>query len=117
MGPGGFIGGILGIAVGFVCFVIAFILALLAVKYVRNCLHALAARSGENLFRTAGTLIWIGAILMIIGVGAILMWIDFIIMAIRLLYSQRHPTATIIRLHSAPTKYAVSFATASIRQF
>jgi uncharacterized membrane protein len=65
-----------------VCFVISFILALLAVRYVRNCFHALADRSGENLFRTAGTLIWIGAILSIIGVGYILIWIGFIIAAV-----------------------------------
>jgi len=65
-----------------ICFIIGFIFALLAVKYIKNCLHALAERSGQNLFRTAGTLIWFGAILTIIGIGAILIWVGFIIAAI-----------------------------------
>ncbi|MCL2643132.1 MAG: DUF996 domain-containing protein [Candidatus Bathyarchaeota archaeon] len=74
--------GIIGIAGGIVCFIVCFILALLAIRHVRNCLNALAERSGENLFRTAGTLIWVGAILTIIGIGALLIWIGFIIAAI-----------------------------------
>jgi uncharacterized membrane protein len=67
---------------GLVCFIIGFILALLAVQRVRICLNALAERSGQNLFRTAGTLIWIGAILMIVGIGGVIIWIGFIVAAI-----------------------------------
>jgi hypothetical protein len=54
----------------------------LAVRYIKNCFHALADRSGKNLFHTAGTLIWVGAILTIIGVGFFLIWIGFIIAAV-----------------------------------
>jgi len=73
---------LLTVAGAIVCFIVGFILALLAVKHVQNCLNALAERSNQDLFRTAGTLIWIGAILTIVGVGGILIWIGFIIAAI-----------------------------------
>jgi uncharacterized membrane protein len=70
------------ILIGIPIILVAFILAVLSVRYIRNCFHALAELSGENLFRTAGTLIWIGALLSIILVGFILIWIGFIIAAI-----------------------------------
>jgi len=65
-----------------ICFIIAFILDLLAVRYIKNCFHVLAERSGKNLFHTAGTLMWVGAILTIVGVGFFLIWIGFIIAAV-----------------------------------
>jgi uncharacterized membrane protein len=68
--------------IGIPIIIAAFVLAILSVKYVRNCLHALADQSGENMFRTAGTLIWIGALLSIILVGFILIWVGFIIAAV-----------------------------------
>jgi len=74
--------GIIGVIGGIVCFIIGFILALLAVKYIKNCFAALAERSGENMFNTASKLIWVGAILTIIGIGFFIMWIGFIIAAI-----------------------------------
>ncbi|MCL2869180.1 MAG: DUF996 domain-containing protein [Candidatus Bathyarchaeota archaeon] len=74
--------GIAGIVGGVVCFIIGFILALLAVKHVKNCFTALAERSGEKTFNTASKLIWVGAILTIIGIGFFIMWIGFIIAAI-----------------------------------
>jgi uncharacterized membrane protein len=73
---------ILLIAVAIPCFIISFILALLAVPYIKNCFRALAERSGEPLFNTASTLIWIGAILTIIGIGFFFIWLGFIIAAI-----------------------------------
>jgi uncharacterized membrane protein len=76
------IGLILSIAVAIPCFIISFILALLAVPYIKNCFRALAERSGEPLFNTASTLIWIGAILTIIGIGFFFIWLGFIIAAI-----------------------------------
>ncbi|MCL2477175.1 DUF996 domain-containing protein [Candidatus Bathycorpusculum sp.] len=75
--------GVIGlVAVVIICFIIAFILDLLAVRYIKNCFHALAERSNNNLFHTAATLIWVGAILAIIGIGFFLIWIGFIIAAI-----------------------------------
>jgi uncharacterized membrane protein len=74
------------------CFIVGFILALVAVRHIRNCFGALAERSGENLFNTAGTLIWVGAFLMIIGVGFFLIWIGFIIAAIGFFTIKDTPT-------------------------
>jgi hypothetical protein len=48
----------------------------------RRCLNALADRSGENLFITAGTLLFFGAILTIIFVGIILIFIAWLIATI-----------------------------------
>lgn len=94
--------GILGVIGAIVCFIIGFILALLAVKYFRNCFHALAERSGENLFNTAGTLIWVGAILTIIGVGFFLIWIGFIIAAIGF-FTLKTPSNTPTYTYTQPT--------------
>ncbi len=75
--------GIIGlIAVVIVCFVVAFILDLLAMRYIKNCFHTLAERSNTSLFHTAATLMWVGAILAIIGIGFFFIWIGFIIAAI-----------------------------------
>ncbi|MDR0493409.1 MAG: DUF996 domain-containing protein [Nitrososphaerota archaeon] len=87
-GYGGYGAGALGASIilsivgVIVCFIVAFILDLLAVRYIKNCFHALSERSGKDLFHTAGTLIWIGAILTIIGIGFFLIWIGFIIAAV-----------------------------------
>jgi uncharacterized membrane protein len=70
------------ILIGIPIIIVAFVLALLSVKYIRNCFHALAERSNEHLFHTAGTLIWVGALLSIILIGFVLIWIGFIIAAI-----------------------------------
>jgi uncharacterized membrane protein len=70
------------ILVGIPLIIVGFILAILSVKHIRNCFHALAERSGEHLFQTAGTLIWVGALLSIILIGFALIWIGFIIAAI-----------------------------------
>jgi uncharacterized membrane protein len=85
---------IIGIVGMIVCFIIAFILALLAVRHIKNCFHALAERSGKDLFRTAGTLIWVGAILTIIGVGFFLIWIGFIIAAVGFFTLEEKPLGT-----------------------
>jgi len=70
------------ILIGIPFIVVAFILAILSAKSIRNCFHAIAERSGENMFNTAAKLIWIGALLSIILVGFILIWVGFIIAAI-----------------------------------
>jgi len=70
------------IAVVIVCFIVAFILDLLAVRYIKNCFHTLAERSNTPLFHTAATLMWVGAILAIIGIGFFLIWVGFIVAAI-----------------------------------
>ncbi|MDR0460248.1 MAG: DUF996 domain-containing protein [Nitrososphaerota archaeon] len=97
---GGFYDGTAGasilllIGVVVICFIVGFILDLLAVRCIKNCFHALSDRSGNNLFHTAGTLIWIGAILTIIGIGFFLIWIGFIVAAVGFFTLDEKPAVT-----------------------
>ncbi|MDR0797611.1 MAG: DUF996 domain-containing protein [Nitrososphaerota archaeon] len=75
----------LGFLFAIVFFIIACVFMLLAVLNLKKAFEAVADRSGENLFRTAGTLLWIGALLTIIGIGLFLMFIGFIIAGIAFL--------------------------------
>ena len=78
-GLAGAVAGVIGIIV---VVIIAFIFYLLMAMNFRRSLDALAQRSGENNFHTAGTLLWWGAILSIVVVGFFLVWIAFLIAAI-----------------------------------
>jgi len=69
------IGVIVALIVLFVFFVIAFI-------FFRKSLDTLATKSGVGMFRTAGLLMLIGAVLTILLVGLILIWIGFILLAV-----------------------------------
>ncbi|MCL2288422.1 MAG: DUF996 domain-containing protein, partial [Candidatus Bathyarchaeota archaeon] len=78
-----------------ICLIVAFVFMLLSAMNFKKAFNILADRSGENLFRTAGTLLWIGAILTIILVGAFLVFIGFIIAGIAFLTlkpTQNQPT-------------------------
>jgi hypothetical protein len=72
--------------------VVAFIFYLLMAINFRRVFNALEQRSGEHLFHTAGTLLWVGAILTIILVGAFLVWIAWLIAAIAF-FSMKLPPA------------------------
>jgi uncharacterized membrane protein len=78
-GFAGVIGGVLAIIL---ILVISFIFYLIMAMYFRRSLDALAERSGESLFHTAGTLLFWGAVLTIIAVGLILIFIAWIIATI-----------------------------------
>jgi len=71
-----------GFGVGLIAFlagiITAFIFYVLATLNLRKTFKALAQKSGENSFATAGTLLWIGALLTIILVGLILILIAWI---------------------------------------
>ncbi len=73
---------ILGIGLGIVLIiaglVIGFVFYLLAAMRLRKSFEALAQKSGEHSFSTAGTLLWWGAILTIVFVGLILILIAWI---------------------------------------
>lgn len=75
-----------GLGIGLVgiiaALIVAFIFFILMAKHFREAFYTLAHRSGENLFRTAGTLIFIGAILVIIVIGIFLIFIAWIIATI-----------------------------------
>ena len=76
------IGAIFGLLAFLLVLVLTFIFFLLMAMNFRRCFNALADRSGEQLFRTAGTLLFIGAILTIILVGIVLLFIAWIIATI-----------------------------------
>jgi|GEM_PF-5603816 len=63
-------------------FVIFVVFYIVAAFFVRRSLNELAARSGVSLFATAGLLLFIGAILTLIVIGALIMWVSFVVLAI-----------------------------------
>ncbi len=71
----GFVGGVVAILAGLV---IAFVFYLLAATHLRKVFEAMAQKTGESSFATAGTLLLVGAALTIIGVGLILILIAWI---------------------------------------
>lgn len=79
LGLAGIIGGIIGLIL---IMIVGFVFFLLMAINFRKALYALADRSGEHLFHTAGSLLFIGAVLTIILFGYILLWIALIIAAI-----------------------------------
>jgi uncharacterized membrane protein len=80
LGVAGIIGGILGLLL---LLAIVFIFILLMAINFRKAFYALADRSGEQLFHTAGTLLFIGAALTIVFfIGLILVFIAWIIATI-----------------------------------
>ncbi len=72
------VGHALGLAVGIAFLLIAFIFYVLAATHLRKTFSTLAQKTGEHSFETAATLLWIGALLTIIGVGALLIFIAWI---------------------------------------
>lgn len=71
----GLVGGIVAIVVGLV---VAFVFYMLAATHLRKMFNTLAQKSGEKSLETSGTLLWIGSILTIIGIGLILIFISWI---------------------------------------
>jgi uncharacterized membrane protein len=65
-----------------VFFVLAFVFYLLMAIYFRRSFDILATRSGVGLFRTAGLILLIGAILTIIFFGLILIFIAWILVTV-----------------------------------
>ncbi len=89
------LGAVLGILALVFVVIITFVFFLLMAINFRRCLNALADRSGEHLFRTAGTVLFWGAILTIIVVGALLIFIAWLI-----------ATIAFFSIKSSPSTYA-----------
>jgi uncharacterized membrane protein len=71
------------ITAAIVIILILWIFAIIAAFFVRRSLRQLSTKTNFGLFSTAGLLLLIGAVLIIIvGIGAILMWIATLILAI-----------------------------------
>lgn len=72
----------IGFGVGLLAFfaglIIAFVFYVLATMHLRRTFNALAQKSGEASFTTAGNLLWWGAILSIILVGLVLIFVAWI---------------------------------------
>jgi uncharacterized membrane protein len=85
-------GVLLPILTGFlIILVIVWVFAIIAAFFIRRSLRELAIRSGTGLFATAGLILLIGAVLVILfGLGIILIWIAELILAIAF-FTMRHP--------------------------
>jgi uncharacterized membrane protein len=71
------------ISAAIIIFVILWVFAIIATFLLRRSLKQVAEKSGTGLFSTAGLLLLIGAVLIIIfGLGLILIWIAVLILAI-----------------------------------
>ena len=81
--------GPLGIGFGLLAFLLAivlvFIFYVLAAMNLRKSFNSLAQKSGEHMFETAGTLLFIGSILTILLVGFLLIFIAWIMATIAFL--------------------------------
>ncbi|MCW4029998.1 MAG: DUF996 domain-containing protein [Candidatus Bathyarchaeota archaeon] len=72
------VGNVVGVTVGAVFLVVAFIFYILAAARLRKTFNALAQKTGEHSFATAGMLLWIGSILTIIVIGLLLIFIAWV---------------------------------------
>jgi uncharacterized membrane protein len=75
----GIVGGIIAILAGLA---VAFVFYILAALHLRRAYETLAQKTGEQSFNTASTLLFIGAILTIVGVGVILILVSWIFVII-----------------------------------
>ncbi|MGD8565730.1 MAG: DUF996 domain-containing protein [Candidatus Bathyarchaeota archaeon] len=62
--------------------IVLFIVLVIAAIFYRKSLNLTASKSGVGMFGTAGMLLLIGAILSIILIGAIVIWIAFILLTV-----------------------------------
>lgn len=68
--------------IALVSLVIVFVFAIITALLYRNSLRRLASKSGVGLFDTAGLLLLIGAVLIIVLVGALIIWIAILLVTI-----------------------------------
>ena len=67
----------------FIVFIILWVFSILAAFFVRRSLGTLAIKSDVGLFSTAGLLMLIGAVMIIVfGIGLILIWVSILLIAI-----------------------------------
>jgi uncharacterized membrane protein len=72
------IGNAIGLTVGIAFLIVTFVFYVLAASHLRKTFSTLAQKTGEHSFETAGTLLWVGSILTIIGVGVLLIFAAWI---------------------------------------
>ena len=71
--------------------IIVVVFAIVAVFFFRKSLSTLAAKTGVGLFGTAGLLMLVGAVLTIIVIGALLVWIAWILVAVAFFRIREQP--------------------------
>ncbi len=62
--------------------IVAYIFIVLSALFYKRSLEKLGERSGEKLFRTAGLLMFIGAVLLVILIGGIIIAVAMILLAV-----------------------------------
>ena len=72
--------------------VILFIFVVVAAIFFRKSLTTLSEKTGVGLFGTTGLLLLIGAVLTIIAVGAVLIWVAAILLAVAFFSIKTEPT-------------------------
>jgi uncharacterized membrane protein len=80
-----FFGGIL------IALIVAFIFYILMAVYLRKAFDTLADKTGNGMFKTAGLLLLIGAILTIILIGLILIFVAWILLTVAFFSMQSTP--------------------------
>ena len=82
----------------FAVLIILWVSSIIAAFFIRRSLGTLSVKSGVGLFSTAGLLLLIGAVLIILfGIGLILIWISALLLAIaffRIRPQQAQPTTS-----------------------
>ncbi len=67
-----------GVIAGIASLIVAFVFYVLAATHLKTALSILAEKTGDQTLATAGTLLWIGSILTIIGVGLLVIFVSWI---------------------------------------
>jgi uncharacterized membrane protein len=67
-----------GVIAGIASLIVAFVFYVLAATHLKTTLNTLAEKTGDQTLATAGSLLWIGSMLSIIGVGLLLIFISWI---------------------------------------
>jgi uncharacterized membrane protein len=83
----------------FAVLIILWVSSIIAAFFIRRSLGMLSAKSGVGLFSTAGLLLLIGAVLIVLfGIGLILIWISALLLAIAFFQirpQQAQPTTSV----------------------
>jgi uncharacterized membrane protein len=79
----------------FTVFVVLWIFSIIGAFFIRRGLGSLSAKSSIGMFSTAGTLLLVGAVLIILfGIGLILIWISALLLAIAFFQMKPQQTQT-----------------------
>jgi uncharacterized membrane protein len=84
----GVLGALLGVGIG------SIIVLIISAYFTMRAFNLLGEKSGVHSFNTAGTLYIIGAVLELVGIGAILLWIAWIFAALGFNALKPKPTET-----------------------